>query len=68
MPAIQSKEEILRLVQELPDGASLDDVIERLILIRKVNVGLTQEGQGIPQSAAEAEFRKPRSERSWNRG
>ena len=68
MPAIQSKEEILRLVQELPDEASLDDVIERLILVRKVNAGLAQEGQGVPQSVAEAEFRKPRSERSWNRG
>ena len=68
MPAIQSKEEILHLVQELPDSASLDDVIERLILVRKVNLGLKQEGQGIPQSVAEEEFRKPRSERSWNRG
>jgi hypothetical protein len=68
MPVIQSKNEILRIVRELPDGASLDDVIERLILIRKVNTGLGQEGQGISQSVAEAEFQKPRSERSWNRG
>lgn len=68
MAAVQSKEEIIRLVQSLPDESSLDDVIERLILIRKINTGLAQEGQGIPQSAAEAEFRKPRQERSWNRG
>lgn len=68
MPAVQSKDDILRIVQALPDETSLDDVIERLILLRKVNVGLSQEGQGIPQSAAEAEFRKPRAERSWNRG
>ena len=68
MPAIQSKKEILRLVQELPDESSLDDVIERLILIRKVNAGLAQQGQGLPQSVAEAEFRKPRPARSWNRG
>ncbi len=47
MPAVQSKEEIVRFVQALPDGASLDDVIERLILIPKVNTGLTQEGPGI---------------------
>lgn len=68
MPPVQSKADIVRLVQSLPDEASLDDVIERLILLRKVNVGLSQEGQGVPQSAAEAEFRKPRQERSWNRG
>ncbi|MEO1074925.1 MAG: hypothetical protein AAFX41_03040 [Bacteroidota bacterium] len=68
MPAVHSKDEIIRLVQALPDDSSLDDVIDRLILIRKVNLGLAQEGQGIPQSEAEAEFRKPRQERSWNRG
>lgn len=68
MPAVQSKEDIVRFVQALPDETSLDDVIERLILLRKVSIGLGQEGQGITQSAAEAEFRKPRQERSWNRG
>ena len=68
MPAAPSKREVIRLVQNLPDESSLDDVIERLLLLRKVNVGLEQEGQGIPQSVAEAEFRKPRQERSWNRG
>ena len=68
MPAIQSKEDIVKVVRSLPDGVSLDDVIERLILLRKVNLGLAQQGQGLPQSKAEAEFRKPRHERSWNRG
>ena len=68
MLAVLSKEEIIRLVQSLPDESSLDDVIERLILIRKVNTGLAQGGQGISQSAAEAEFQKPRQERMWNRG
>lgn len=68
MAAVQSKEEIVRLVQALPEGSSLDDVIERLILIRKVNLGISQKGLGIPQSEAEAEFRKPRQERKWNRG
>ena len=68
MPAVQTKEDVLRVVQALPNATSLDDVIERLILLRKVNVGLSQEGQGIFQSEAETEFRKPRAERSWNRG
>ncbi|MEM1043608.1 MAG: hypothetical protein AAGI91_13380 [Bacteroidota bacterium] len=68
MSAIQSKADIVRIVQSLPDGTSLDDVIERLILLRKIEVGLAQEGQGIPQAEAEAEFHKPRQDRSWNRG
>ena len=68
MPAGQSKRDIIRIVESLPEGASLDDVIERLILLRKVNVGLEQEGQGISQAEAEAEFRKPRHERAWHRG
>lgn len=68
MPAVQSKDDIVRIVQALPDETSLDDVIERLILLRKVNVGLSQQGQGVPQSEAEAQFRKPRQDRSWSRG
>ena len=68
VPAVQSKEDVLRVVQALPDETSLDDVIERLILLRKVNVGLSQEGQRVPQSEAEAEFRTPRAGRPWNRG
>jgi len=68
MPTIHTKEEIVSLVQALPDEVTLDDVIDRLILIRKVNTGLAQAGAGIPQSVAEAEFLKPRHERSWNNG
>ena len=68
MPAVQSKADIVRIVQSLPDETSLDDVIERLILLRKVNVGLAQSGQGRPQAEVEAEFRKPRAERAWNGG
>ena len=63
-----SRDEIVRVVQALPQEASLDDVIDRLILLRKVNVGLSQQGQGTMQPEAEAEFRKPRAERTWNRG
>jgi hypothetical protein len=31
-------------------AASLDDIIDRLILLRKVDIGLAQTGQGTPQS------------------
>ena len=68
MPTTLFRDDVLKVVQGLPDEASIDDVIERLILLRKVNAGLAQEGQGVPQSAARAEFAKPRAERDWNRG
>ncbi len=68
MPALQSRDEIVRVVQSLPNEVSLDDVIDRLILLRKVNIGLVQNGQGVAQSTAEAEFSKPKHERSWNCG
>ncbi len=68
MPTGQSRDDVLKVVQALPDEASIDDVIERLILLRKVNVGLSQEGEGVSQAAARAEFRKPRADRAWNRG
>jgi hypothetical protein len=68
MTAVQTRDEVIHFVQTLPQETSLDEVIERLILLRKVNLGLSQEGEGLAQSEAEAEFRKPRSERSWNRG
>jgi hypothetical protein len=68
MTAIHSKSEILRVIESLPDGVSLDEVIERLILIRKVNLGLAQGGEGVPQDTAEAEFSRPRNERRWSRG
>lgn len=66
--SLSPKEHAQRVVNDLPDDATYEDVVERLILLRKVNVGLAQDGQGVPQSVAETEFRKQRQERSWNRG
>ena len=68
MSALASKQDIVRIVTALPDDISLDDVIERLILLRKVNTGLAQEGQGFSHADVVAEFQKPRAERRWNRG
>ncbi len=68
MPAVASKAEIVRVVAALPDDSSLDDVIERLILLRKINTGLSQEGQSVSHADVVAAFQKPRAERPWNRG
>ena len=67
MPATLSKAEVLKAVEELPDeGITLEDLIERFVVLRKVRVGLEQEGQGIAHAEVVEEFKKPRHERRWN--
>ena len=67
MPATLSKAEVLKAVEELPDdGITLEDLIERFVVLRKVRAGLEQQGQGIAHADAVAEFKKPRHERRWN--
>jgi predicted transcriptional regulator len=50
MSTTSHKQEILQAVQELPDGASIEDAIERLCFLAKVERGLAQSdaGQTIP--------------------
>ena len=40
------KEEILQVIQRLPDEVSVDEAIERLYLIRKVEIGVRQADAG----------------------
>lgn len=48
------KQRALEAVQHLPDDATLEDAIERLCFIAKVQKGLGQldRGQGIPHDEA----------------
>ena len=41
-----SKEKVLSVVNSLDDDASLDDVIERLYLLRKIELGIAQADDG----------------------
>jgi hypothetical protein len=41
-----SKEQILKLVQELPDDATVEDAMDRLYLLLKVERGLAQADLG----------------------
>ena len=66
MPATLPKADVLKAVQELPEGdVTIEDVIEHLVVIHKVRTGLSQQGQGIPHDEVEAEFAKPRDQRRW---
>jgi predicted transcriptional regulator len=50
MPARTTRDRILDALQELPADATVDDAIERLVLLAKVDAGLAEldEGKGIP--------------------
>ena len=40
------KEQILQVIQRLPDEVSVDEAIERLYLIRKIEIGIRQANAG----------------------
>ncbi len=50
MPATISKGQIIKAVADLPEDATVDDAIERLLLISKIEQGLEQarRGETIP--------------------
>ena len=41
-----TKEKLIKVVQDLPDDASIEEVMERLLLVAKVEKGLQQADNG----------------------
>jgi predicted transcriptional regulator len=58
MPAETDKQRALEAVQALPDSATLDEAIERLCFIAKIEEGLRQsrEGQLISHDEVKKRF------------
>ena len=54
MPAGSTKQKVLEAVEQLPDDATVEDAIERLYFLAKVERGLAQaeSGPGVPHSEA----------------
>ena len=50
MPTPTARERILAALQDLPDDATFDDAIERLVFLAKIDAGLAEldAGKGIP--------------------
>jgi len=50
MPTPTARERILEALQDLPDDATVDDAIERLIFLARIDAGLAEldAGKGIP--------------------
>jgi len=53
-----SKEIALKTIEQLPDGASWEDILERINFIVGVRKGLREldEGRGIPHDKVREEF------------
>jgi len=48
------KEKVLEAIQSLPDKFSIDDLVERLIILEKIHIGLQQASEGKTLSNTEA--------------
>jgi predicted transcriptional regulator len=60
METPQMKQEIVRAVQDLPEDATLEDAIERLYFLAKIERGLEQSEAGNTISHDEIKSRFPR--------
>ena len=57
METPQVKSEIVRVIQDLPDDATVEDAIERLYFLAKIELGLAEsEGETIPHEEIKSRF------------
>ena len=52
-----TKEKLLKTVQELPDNFSIDDFLDKIMLLQKIEIGLEQSRNGETFSTEEAKVR-----------
>mgnify|MGYP001074943740 CR=1 FL=1 len=52
-----TKQQILKAMEELPDDASVEDALDRVYLLYKVERGLRQADRGEPISQEEVRLR-----------
>lgn len=43
---MSEKEKVLKVIQQLPDNASIEDAMERLLVLVKIERGITQADRG----------------------
>ena len=55
-----TKEKVLQLIEYLPNEFSLDDLVEKLILLEKIELGLQQvkEGKVVSNATAKQKLKK----------
>jgi hypothetical protein len=65
MPHATTKAKIVRAVEDLPENATIEDAIERLMFLHKIEIGLEQvrEGKTVVLDEVEARVRRRRQSR-----
>ncbi len=55
-----TKEKVLQSIQDLPNEFSLDEIVEKLILLEKIEIGLQQvkEGKVVSNEMAKQKLKK----------
>lgn len=58
MPEPTTRERILQALEDLPQNATFDDAIERLVFLAKIDAGLSEldVGRGIPHDEVTRRF------------
>ena len=58
MTETSPKERILEALRDLPSDASIDDAIERLVFLARIDEGLAEldRGQGVPHEEVKRRF------------
>jgi predicted transcriptional regulator len=54
---VETKQQILKVIEDLPDDATVEDAIDRLYLLYKIDKGLRQADRGELVSQEEARQR-----------
>lgn len=67
MPALLTRDEIVRVVAELPEDATLDDAIERLLFLGKIEAGMEEAQRGETLSHAEVVRRMEAQMGAWQK-
>ena len=57
MPETGAKKKILEVVEQLPDDATIEDAIERLYFLAKIEKGIREADAGLTVSHDEAKKR-----------
>jgi predicted transcriptional regulator len=63
MAQATTKAKIVRAVEDLPEDATIEDAIERLLFLHKIEIGLrqTEEGKTVPLDEVEARLKRRRA-------
>ena len=62
MSPATTKAQIVRAVEDLPEDATIEDAIEQLVFLHKIEIGLqqVQEGKTVPLEEVEALLQRRR--------